>query len=198
MGSLSNQPSSNSPADWPKSAARQSANLEELAKRIHPARFDDLGWRHEQHLADRVREHHEACGKRVEALRIIAREFRHFPFGAAAPNGEIFALVQRQEVLHSARNNGEPVLAKRHLGNDFGVQQRDGIARGRIPETRREFLGNRGSAYDAAPFEHEHLEARARAIEGADEAVVPASDDDDVVLPALQTRLLRRNLRTVV
>jgi hypothetical protein len=27
---------------------------------------------------------------------------------------------------------------------------------------------------------------------------VPASDDDDVVLPALQTRLLRRNLRTVV
>ena len=44
-----------------------------------------------------------------------------------------------------------------------------------------EFLGHRRAADDVAAFEHADLQPRAREIEGADQAVMPAADDQRVV-----------------
>jgi hypothetical protein len=44
-----------------------------------------------------------------------------------------------------------------------------------------EFLGDRGSAHDTAPFEHGDPETRRGKISGADETVVAAADDHHVI-----------------
>src|SRR3954464_4515712 len=51
-----------------------------------------------------------------------------------------------------------------------------------------EFLGDRGSANDTAPFEHGDPETRRGKIRGADEAVVAAADDQCIT----QTRIPRQ------
>ena len=43
-----------------------------------------------------------------------------------------------------------------------------------------EFLGHRRPADHAPPLEHRHLQPGAGQVEGADEAIVPPADDDDV------------------
>ena len=168
------------------------AGPDQFAERVGPAHLDCLRGRNQQKFAYRVGEHGKPRREGVEALGVTARIFRHFAFGAAAPDREIFALVQRQEVLHLPVDDGEPVLGQRHLGDDFRMKERDRVARGRIPETGREFFRDRRAADDAAPLKHKRFETRARAIKGADEAVMPAADDDDVVLFRRQSRLYGR------
>ena len=51
------------------------------------------------------------------------------------------------------------------------------------------FLGHRRSADDGTALQHGHLQAGAGEIEGADQAVVAAADDDDVSV-AHSTRFL--------
>ena len=48
-------------------------------------------------------------------------------------------------------------------------------------EAREELLGDRGASEDVPLFEHERLEAGAREIRRAHQAVVAAADDDRVV-----------------
>ena len=69
-----------------------------------------------------------------------------------------------------------------HVGDDLGVEQADRVAGDRVAEAGMELLGHRRAADDAAPLQHRDLQAGAGEIEGADEAVVAAADDDDVPL----------------
>src|SRR3546814_9525411 len=55
------------------------------------------------------------------------------------------------------------------------------VARDRIAETRREFLGHRGAADDVARLDDAHLQPGFREIEGADEAVVAGADNQRVI-----------------
>ena len=55
------------------------------------------------------------------------------------------------------------------------------------------FFGDGGAADHAAPLQHHDLVPRHRQIGGADEAVVPASDDDGVVHDLIVTRCRTEN-----
>ncbi len=68
--------------------------------------------------------------------------------------------------------------------NDLGAQERDDVGADRELESRKDFLRHRRAAHDVAPLEHQDLLAGAREVGGVHEPVVPASDDDDVVLHA--------------
>ena len=51
-----------------------------------------------------------------------------------------------------------------------------------ILEAGIDLLGDRGAAEHVPALEHQHLPPRAREIGGVDQTVVPAADDDDVVV----------------
>ena len=72
-----------------------------------------------------------------------------------------------------------------HVGDHLGIEQADRIAGDGVAEARVELLGDRRAADDAAPLQHPHLVAGPRQIEGADEAVVAAADDEGVVRPTV-------------
>ncbi len=69
-----------------------------------------------------------------------------------------------------------------HVGDHLGVQQRDRVAGDGVAEAGVELLGHRRAADDVAALQHRHLQSGAGEIEGADQPVVAAADDDDVAL----------------
>jgi len=71
---------------------------------------------------------------------------------------------------------GEPQLAD-HLG----IEEAHRIGRRRVAKGWCELLGDRGAADERAALEHPYFQAGAGEIAGADQAVVSAADDDDVV-----------------
>ena len=75
----------------------------------------------------------------------------------------------------------KPVLGEPQIGDHLRIEQRDRVGGDRIAEARMKLLGDGRAADDAAPLQHHDLEPGHRQIGGADEAVVPAADDDRVV-----------------
>ena len=80
-----------------------------------------------------------------------------------------------------ALDDAQAVVGELQIGDDLRVQQRDRVGGDRVAEARMKFLGDGRAADDAAPLQHRHLQAGHRQIGGADEAVVPAADDDGVI-----------------
>ena len=70
------------------------------------------------------------------------------------------------------------------VADDLGPQQRDDVGADRELEAGEDLFGDRGAAEHVPPLEDEHLLPGPREVGGVDEAVVPAADDDDVVLRA--------------
>jgi hypothetical protein len=66
------------------------------------------------------------------------------------------------------------------VGDDFGIEQRDRVARRRVAIARMEFLRDGRAAHDVAPLDDAHLQSRRREIIGTDEAVMAGADDEDV------------------
>src|SRR3546814_12492800 len=85
---------------------------------------------------------------------------------------QITAVLLRQEVADRPLDHAIAMIGELHVGDDFGLEQADGVARDRVAEPRRELLGHRGAADDVARLEDADAQSRAREIKGADEAVV--------------------------
>ena len=66
------------------------------------------------------------------------------------------------------------------IGNDLGIEQRDGISRHGVAEPGVKLLGHGRPANDRQPLQNGHLQPRFGEIGGADQAVMAAADDYDV------------------
>ncbi len=108
-----------------------------------------------------------------------AREFR-LRLRQPAADLEIAAPRQRQEVGEVARDHPIAVRGEVHVGDDLRAEQADGVARDRIAEAGGELLGHRRAADDPARLDDADLEPRAGEVEGGNETVVAAADDDGI------------------
>src|SRR6266508_887946 len=93
---------------------------------------------------------------------------------------EIVAVRHRGE-RSVQRQNLETVPRQVQLADDLGPQQRDDVGRDGKMEAREDLFGDRRSAQDVSPLEHENLATRSREVGRVNETVVPTPDDDDVV-----------------
>jgi hypothetical protein len=80
------------------------------------------------------------------------------------------------------RENLETVSREIELADDLRAQERDDVGGDRVLEARVDLLGDRRAADDVAALEHEHLPSGAGEVGRADQAVVAAANDDDVVV----------------
>jgi len=79
------------------------------------------------------------------------------------------------------RENFEAVAGEIEFANDFGAEERDYVRAFGEKEAGDDFFGNGGAAEDAAAFEDDHFFTGFGQVGGVDEAIVTASDDNDIV-----------------
>src|SRR5207249_4136458 len=94
---------------------------------------------------------------------------------------EAASVGKREKIGERPFDDSQSMLDKPQLADHLGVEQAHGIGGRGVAKAGREFLGDRRAADDGAALEHPYLEAGAGEIAGADEAVVSAADDDDIV-----------------
>jgi hypothetical protein len=68
------------------------------------------------------------------------------------------------------------------LANDVRAQQADDVGEDGELEAGIDLLGDAGAADEIALFQHQHLLAGFRQVSGGHQAVVPAADNNGVVL----------------
>ncbi len=162
---------------------RQAGALHQLAQALDPAllevrrRFQHQG---AQDLGDGL----QPALVVGQPLGVAAGELRHLLRRASGADSQVVAVVQGEEVGQAPFDHLQAMARKVHVGDHLWIQQGDRVAGRGIAEAGVELLGDRRPADDAAPLQHSHLQSRPRQIEGADQAVVPAPDDDDVGVSA--------------
>ena len=122
--------------------------------------------------------------------------------GVVVDAPEVVAVEHRREGAVE-REDLEAVARQVEVPDDLGPQERDDVGADRELEAGEDLLGHRRAAEDVAPLEDEDLLAGAREVGGVDQAVVAASDDDDVVLrahlracpPSISNRVVTRGSR---
>ncbi len=156
-------------------------DLIEFGDRRERMAFDHVRRRLQRERAQHVRDGFEPRLIGIEPLGVALRKLRDFLARASAADFQIAPVIERKEVRDAALDDAQPMLGEPQVGDDLRIEQRDRVGGDRIAEARMKLLGDRCAADDAAPFQHDDLEPGHRQIGGADEAVVPASDDDRVV-----------------
>jgi hypothetical protein len=91
------------------------------------------------------------------------------------------AVRERQKIRHWPLEYLQTVLVQFEIADHLRMQQAHRVARSRIAEAGKKFLGHGGAADYAAPLEHAHFEPRCSEIARADQAIVAATDDNGVV-----------------
>ena len=76
------------------------------------------------------------------------------------------------------------MLFELHVAQDVRANRSSSVRQRRAAEARMKLLGDRCPSSLRAPFQHQRLESSLGKIEGGNEAVVAATDDDDVALLA--------------
>ena len=100
---------------------------------------------------------------------------------AVLPHHEAVAVLHRAERgRHQQRH--EAVLDEVELVDDLGPQQAERVRERRELEARTELLGDRRPTHQVAPLEDQRAQPGLGEIGAVDEPVVPATDDDRVVL----------------
>ena len=117
----------------------------------------------------------------VIPLAVGATELGDVASGATLRSKEISAIQRGNEILRAALDDLQAVLGEAKIGDDLWIQQADRICRDRVPEPRKEFLGDRRSAHDRSPLEDLDLDTCHAEIGGAGEPVVTRTDDDDII-----------------
>ena len=95
---------------------------------------------------------------------------------------------QRQEVLRAAVDDAQPMFVQLQVADDLGLQQADGVGRGRVAEARMEFLRHASASDHAAPLQNAHAQPRHAEIGRTGEPVMTGTDDDGIEIrhaPAL-------------
>src|SRR5690606_38256828 len=111
--------------------------------------------------------------------------------GVLAAEAERTPVGQRKEVGIRALDDAQPVLDQAQVADHPRVQQADGVAGQRVAEARVELLGHGGAADHPAPLQHPDLQPGRGQVGGADQAVVAAADDQDVVVRLMHARIVR-------
>ena len=102
------------------------------------------------------------------------------PQVVAAALGRALALAQRGE-RPVERQDVEAVLRELEVADDLRPQQRDDVREDAEAEAREQLLGHSGATEDWPLLEDQRLQAGAREVGRADQAVVAAADDHRVV-----------------
>ncbi len=101
--------------------------------------------------------------------------------GVVVDAPQVVAVRHRREGAVE-RQDLEAVPRQVELADDLRPQQRHDVRADRELEAGKDLFGHGGAAEDVPALEHQHLAARAREIGGVHQAVVPAADDDHVVV----------------
>jgi hypothetical protein len=111
---------------------------------------------------------------------ILARELRDLFLRPARADSEVSPVLRRQEVRDLALDDLQSMRMQIEIANDLRVQQRNRVRRNRVAESRMEFLRDCRAADDVTSFEHRHLQTSRCEIRSADQAVVAATDDQNI------------------
>src|ERR1700730_462569 len=100
----------------------------------------------------------------------------------AAASLDVSAILRWQEIRDQALNNAQAMFGQLEIANDLRIEKRYRVRGDGIAKTRMEFLGDRGATDNATPLQNRYLESARSKIGGADEAVMPATDDQRIGL----------------
>ena len=162
--------------------AAQGRALQQFGHRLSPAALDQVGRGLQHQAAQHVGDGLQPLAVGVEALGVLGGVLGHLGLGPALADQQVVLVVERQEVGDLALHHLQAVPGQVEVGDDLGIEQADRVAGRRVAEARVELLGHRRAADHVAALQHRHLEPGAGEVEGADEAVVAAADDDGVGL----------------
>ena len=93
---------------------------------------------------------------------------------------DVVVIIERAEEIVGGQDL-EAELRELELADHLRVQQAHDVGEDREGEARHDLLGHGGAADDVAALEDERLQPRLGEVGAADQAVVPAADDDRVV-----------------
>ncbi len=143
----------------------------------------EVGRRFEDEIAQRIGRGFDGAVVVGQALRVARGKSSQFPLriGEGRSQPERTAVGQRQEIRERALDDPQAVSGEPEFADDCRIEEAHGVGGRGIAKTGSELLGDRRAADDRAALEHPYFETGAGEIAGADEAVVTAADDDDVV-----------------
>src|SRR5208283_3687608 len=87
------------------------------------------------------------------------------------------------------------VFFQLHVADDVGTDGTGRVRERGATKAGMEFVGDSGATHLGAALQHERLESRFGEVEGGDEAVVPAADDEDVAFSGCVHRMKVRAAR---
>ena len=161
------------------------AHLIGKAERGHeiPRLGRNVVWRLEQDAAQHLDDLVQPCVEGFQLVRVARREFGDLAMraGLVLVEYQIGFIVDRAEIGQRPNDDPQPMPGQLHVRDDFGVEQADRIAGGRVTEARMEFLGDRRAADEAPPLQHAHLVTGLGQIESAGQPVMAASDDQHII-----------------
>ncbi len=94
----------------------------------------------------------------------------------ARPSGESDATAT------SGRDEFQSVLFELHVADNFGAKRPGRVSENRAAETGMKFFGDRSATRLRAALEDQRLVSSFGQVEGSDQPVVAAADDDDIAL----------------
>src|SRR4029077_2254103 len=103
------------------------------------------------------------------------------------PASEVVAVVERSDRALE-RQDLQPVPRELEIANDLGSEQAYHVRENREFESWKYFFGDGRPTDERTSLQHEGLSPGAREVRRGDEAVVPAADDDRIVLLAAHAR----------
>src|SRR5438105_3409477 len=98
----------------------------------------------------------------------------------AAAGFDITAVLGRQEVGNPALNDAQAVFGQLEVANHFWIEKRDRVRGDGVAESWVELLRDRGTADHPAPLQDGYFESTRSKIGGADEPIVPTTDDQRI------------------
>ena len=95
---------------------------------------------------------------------------------------QVAAIFRWQEIRDPALNDTQAVFRQLEVADHLGIEKRYGVRGDGIAKARMKLLRDRGAADDTTPLQNRYLESARSKIGGANEAVMPTTDDQRIGL----------------
>jgi hypothetical protein len=154
--------------------------VDELVRGLEAKPLNEIWWRAEHELADDVGDLFEFAHEIADRVCIPFVQASSRCPGAAFAGEQVAAVESGQKVLSAAFDDAQAVVVKPQVGDDFRIEQADGVGRDRVAETRVEFFGHGCAAHHLAPLHDSDAQSGHCEIGRARQAVVACADDNDV------------------
>ncbi len=165
----------------PAKSVADPASSERFSQRCQLCSVGEVRRRLQDQLAQHIGTRVERPVEGVISFRIASTELRDTVFGATLGSEQIAAVQGGKEILRATLDNLQPMLEEAKIGDDLGVQQAYGVGRDRVSEPWAKLFRDRRAAYHRSSLEDLDFQARHAEVGGASQAIVPATNDDDVV-----------------